>query len=255
MRVQVAGIGFDQVTMPETVARIVERVRAGGPPALICTGNLDHLVTLQRDAEFRAIYEGAELVLADGMPVVWLSRLGRGTPLRERVAGSDLFWELARLSAESGARLFFLGGAPGAAERAADAARARYPSLQLAGQYAPPLAEFGTEAEQERIRTTIRTARPDILLVALGAPKQEKWIAANKELLGVPVSIGVGGSFEMAGGLVRRAPAWMQRTGLEWLHRLAQEPGRLWRRYLCRDLPFLLRAAVRTLANGRPGTS
>jgi N-acetylglucosaminyldiphosphoundecaprenol N-acetyl-beta-D-mannosaminyltransferase len=254
MKVPVGNTWFDDVTMEEAVARIVAMVQGGGPPGYVCTGNLDHLVMLQKDADFHAIYARADLVLADGMPVVWLSRLGRGGRLRERVAGSDLFWELARVSAARGLRLFYLGGLPGAAEQAAAAAEARYPGAQICGIYCPPFETFATDAEQERVRATIRATRPDVLLVALGAPKQEKWIAANLERLEVPVSIGVGGSFEMASGIIRRAPRWMQRVGMEWLHRMLQEPGRLSRRYLSRDLPFLVRLTFRTLGARPPDT-
>jgi N-acetylglucosaminyldiphosphoundecaprenol N-acetyl-beta-D-mannosaminyltransferase len=241
--------------MGETVQRIVALAAIPEGQALVCTGNLDHLVTLQQDSEFRAAYQEADLVLADGMPIVWISRLGRGPGLKERVAGSDLFWELARESQQSGLRLFFLGGSPGSAQRAADAVQLRYPAARVCGIYCPPFETFNTKQEQERIRTLIQAARPDVLMVGLGAPKQEKWILAHRERLGVPVSIGVGGSFEMAGGVISRAPRWMQRVGLEWVHRLLQEPGRMWKRYICRDLPLFVRLVLGALAPRRdPGT-
>ncbi len=239
MRVQIGNTAFDNVTMPETVDWIMEAVRRNDRPRLVCTGNLDHLVTLHHDAQFRAIYADADLVLADGMPIVWLSRLMR-QPLKERVAGSDLFWELGRASAEHGLRLFFLGGRDGAADAAAEAVRQRYPGARICGIYCPPFAEFGTPAEEARIAAAIRRATPDVLLVAFGAPKQEKWIQTHREHLGVPVSIGVGGSFEMAAGMIQRAPRWMQVSGLEWFHRMVKEPRRMVHRYLGRDLPFLL---------------
>ena len=240
MKATIANIDFDNVTMDEAVARIMRMVEKADQPRQICTGNLDHLYMLRHDPEFHRIYESADLVLADGAPIVWLSRLSGSRSLQERVAGSDLFWELARASAVTGARLFYLGGAPGAAKGAAEAVCRRYPGAQVCGTYCPPFEAFGTEAEEARIHAAIREADPDILLVGLGAPKQEKWIAANKHKLRVPVSIGVGGSFEMACGVVRRAPRWMQRLGMEWSYRLMQEPTRLWRRYLLRDLPLFL---------------
>lgn len=248
MRVPVAHVAFDNLTMTEAVAQIVQMAQKTDRPRYVCTGNLDHLVLLSRDDEFRRIYGAADLVLADGAPVVWLSRLSRGhRPLRERVAGSDLFWEMARASAATGVRLFFLGGAPGAADAAAEAVRQRYPAAQVSGTYCPPFSRFHDPEEQARIHATIRAAQPDILLVAFGAPKQEKWIAAHKDLVGVPVAIGVGGTFEMASGQVRRAPRWAQRTGLEWAYRFLQEPSRLFRRYFLRDLPFLLILTARAL--------
>ena len=252
MKVPIANVAFDNLTMTEAVTRIVQMAQKTDRPRHICTGNLDHLVLLSRDAEFRAIYEAADLVLADGAPVVWLSHLNRRhRPLRERVTGSDLFWELARASASAGVRLFFLGGAPCAADAAADAVRHLYPSAQICGTYCPPAGKFGDPEEQARIHEAIRAAQPDILLVAFGAPKQEKWIAEHRDRLGVPVAVGVGGTFEMASGLVRRAPLWAQRAGLEWACRFLQEPARLFHRYFLRDLPFLLLLTVRTLARNR----
>lgn len=244
-RVCVDDLHFDKVTMREAIRRIVRMAKKRDRPRYVCTGNLDHLVIAGRDPAFRELYKKADLVVADGAPVVWLSRIAGGSPLPERVAGSDLFWEIARVSGEANLKLFFLGGRPGAGARAAELALQRYPGARIVGTYCPPRETFDTKAERDRIRRMIRRAEPDILLVALGAPKQEKWIAANKDELGVPVSIGVGGSFEMAAGMRRRAPRWLQRTGLEWLYRLAQEPARLFRRYVVDDLPYLARAAMR----------
>lgn len=249
MRIRVANIQFDNVTMEETVARISEMAELKDRPRHVCTGNLDHLALLQQDEEFRAAYDRADLAIADGMPVVWLSRMAGRPGLKERVAGSDLFWEVARVSHATGIRLFYLGGAPGSAAAAASAIRNHFPNVNVCGVYCPPFAEFGTGAEQDKIREMIREAAPHVLFVALGSPKQEKWIVANKERLGVPVSIGVGASFEMAAGVVRRAPVWMQRTGTEWAYRLVQEPSRMARRYLARDLPFFVRLVAQTLGS------
>jgi N-acetylglucosaminyldiphosphoundecaprenol N-acetyl-beta-D-mannosaminyltransferase len=249
LRVRVDDVVFDKVTMRETVARIVAMARKRDCPRYVCTGNLDHLVIATRDEAFKAAYEGADLVVADGAPIVWLSKLAASDEraiLPERVAGSDLFWELAKASSEAGIRLFFLGGLPGAAASAALIAEQRYRGATIVGTYCPPFETFDTEEEQGRIREVVRSARPDVLLVAFGAPKQEKWIAANKDLLGVPVSIGVGGSFEMAAGMLKRAPRWIQKAGLEWFYRFAQQPKRLFQRYFVDDLPFLLGAVART---------
>jgi N-acetylglucosaminyldiphosphoundecaprenol N-acetyl-beta-D-mannosaminyltransferase len=254
-KISVANVAFHNVTMEEAVTCIVQMAQKTERPRYVCTGNLDHLVTLEHDAEFRAIYEKADLTLADGKPVVLLSHLAGGEPLCQRVTGSDLFWELARASAVTGLRLFFLGGAAGAAEGAKAAVLRRYPSAVICGTYCPPKELFATEAEQSRIRETVQASEADILLVGFGAPKQEKWIAAHKDILSVPVCIGVGGSFEMASGLVRRAPVWMQNAGLEWAYRFLQEPTRLWERYFLRDLPFLLTLVWRTLAERRACSS
>lgn len=249
-RVSVDELDFDRVTMNEAVRRIVRMAKRRDRPRYVCTGNLDHLVLADRDPDFRAVYRKADLVVADGAPVVWLSRLASrsaSTTLPERVAGSDLLWELARVSGDANLRLFFLGGMPGAAARAAAAVERRYPGARIAGTYCPPLEAFGTSEEQARIRRIVRQASPDVLLVGFGAPKQEKWMAENKDLLGVPVTIGVGGSFELASGARRRAPRWLRSSGLEWLFRFAQEPRRLFRRYVIDDLPYLVGAAARAL--------
>ena len=250
-KIYISGIAFHNVTMAEAVTQIVQMAQKTGKPRYVCTGNLDHLVTLEHDAEFRALYQASDLTLADGKPIVWLSHLAATSSrpaLKERVTGSDLFWQLARASEQTGLRLFFLGGAPQAAELAREAVTAKYPGVQICGVYCPPYETFESVEEQARIREVVCSAQPDILLVGFGAPKQEKWIAANKELLSVPVSIGVGGSFEMAGGVVKRAPMWMQQVGLEWAYRFSQEPARLWHRYFVRDLGFLVTLAVRTVA-------
>jgi N-acetylglucosaminyldiphosphoundecaprenol N-acetyl-beta-D-mannosaminyltransferase len=249
-RVEIDGLLFDDVTMEEATARIVELARLRDRPRYVCTGNLDHLAIAAADPEFRRAYEEADLVVADGAPVVWLARLG-GTPLKERVAGSDLFWTLGEASSTEGITLFFLGGVEGAADEAKAVLESRYPGVKIVGTYCPPFATFATDEEQDRIRDVVKAAKPDVLLVAFGAPKQEKWIAKNKERLGVPIAIGVGGSFEMASGKLKRAPVWMQRAGLEWFYRFAQQPRRLFERYIVRDVPHLGKAAVKTLRNRR----
>jgi exopolysaccharide biosynthesis WecB/TagA/CpsF family protein len=185
------------------------------------------------------------------MPVVWLSRLFRRqdqTGLPERVAGSDSLFELAKHSSVTGIRIFLLGGVDGAADGTRAVLEQRYPGCVICGTYCPPCAYFNTDAEQAHIRNVVRAANPDILLVAFGAPKQEKWIFRNKALLGVPVLMGVGGSFEMASGIVSRAPKLIQKLGMEWAFRMMQDPGRLWRRYIGNDLPFLFRLLIRTIA-------
>lgn len=245
-RVRIDGLFFDDVTMDEATARIVELAKMRDRPRYVCTGNLDHLAIAEEDAEFKRAYANADFVVADGAPVVWLSKIA-GSPLKERVAGSDLFWTLGRASAENGITLFFLGGVPGAADKAKAVLEARYPGARIVGTYCPPFETFATNEEQARIADEVKRASPDVLLVAFGAPKQEKWIAANKDRLGVPVSIGVGGSFEMASGTLKRAPLWVQQAGLEWAFRFGQQPRRLFHRYFVRDLPHLGKAVVRTL--------
>jgi N-acetylglucosaminyldiphosphoundecaprenol N-acetyl-beta-D-mannosaminyltransferase len=224
--------------MQEAVSVIVRMAQKTGVPRLVCTANLDHLATVRTDSEFLAIYKNADFVVADGMPLIWLSRFCN-CRLKERIAGSDLFWELGRVSASTGIRLFFLGGQPGAAAKAESAILLRFPGAQVVGTYCPPFGTLDDPVELKNIRDVIQNVSPDVLLVGFGSPKQEKWISNYKDVLGVPVSIGIGGSFDMAAGVVKRAPAWMQMNGLEWLFRLQQEPKRLWRRYFGKDMPFL----------------
>ena len=235
------GVPFARLTLPAAVDAIGTMI-AGGGPRQVVTANVDFLVQAQADPELRRILRTADLVLCDGMPLVWASRL-RGTPLPGRVAGADLVPALLRRAEERGHRVFLLGAGPGVAAAAAARVRARHPRLREIGHASPPagtLFELGAPGLLARIRA----ARPDLLLVAFGCPKQEKWIARHREELGVPVSIGIGATLDFLAGRVRRAPAWVGRCGFEWLFRLAQEPRRLARRY-ARDLvqfPALLAA-------------
>jgi len=252
--IKVGNASFSAIKMQDAVAFISLLIQKGNTPHHIVTGNLDHLYRLEHDEEFQQAYQSASLVLADGMPIVWLSRLFRSSGeqvLPERVAGSDLLIELARHSSVTGTRLFLLGGAPGAADGTRAVLEARFPGCVICGTYCPPYESFNTAEEQEQIRKIVRVANPDILLVAFGAPKQEKWILRNKALLGVPVLLGVGGSFEMASGMVKRAPKLFQMLGMEWAFRMLQDPSRLWHRYIGNDLPFLFRLLVRTMQKQR----
>ncbi|HEY9127503.1 MAG TPA: WecB/TagA/CpsF family glycosyltransferase, partial [Acidobacteriaceae bacterium] len=182
-----------------------------------------------RDVHLHRIIASCSLVLPDGMPLVWISRLF-GYPLKERVSGVDLVPALAELSARKGYRIFLLGGREGVAARAAAKLEEMYPGCQIVGHYAPPLADLERMDHGDTL-ARIHAAQPDILLVAFGNPKQEKWIRMHSRRSGVPVSIGIGGSLDMIIGDVQRAPRWMQRTGLEWFGRCLQEPTRLFPRY------------------------
>lgn len=228
-RVSFGGIEFDNVTLPEAVDRIAE-LMAARRPSVVVTPNLDHVIRYQRDPEYAAIVQQAALVVADGQPIVWGSRwLGR--PLKMRVAGSDLFPALCERAAQQGWRVFFLGGNPGAAEAARDKLSERFPGLQVVGVHCPPM---GFEQDQTAIATSIsavRATKAELVFVGLGSPKQERWLAEHLSATGAIVGVGIGISFSFVAGHVRRAPRWMQRSGLEWFHRLLCEPRRLWRRY------------------------
>jgi N-acetylglucosaminyldiphosphoundecaprenol N-acetyl-beta-D-mannosaminyltransferase len=235
---RLGGVRVDRVDMRETLTRI-EAFIAGRAPRRIVTVNLEYVRHAHNDPQFRAALDAADLAVADGMPLVWLSRLS-GRPLRERIAGVDLADRLAALASRKGYSVFFLGAGPGVAQSTARALQERYPGLRVAGTYTPPLGEFSAE-EQQKIDEAIAAARPDILLVALPTPRQELWNHANARRWNVPVVIGVGAAFDMLSGGIRRAPAWMRRSGLEWLFRLVREPRRLWKRYLVHDTAALIR--------------
>ena len=226
--VSVLGVTFDPVTISEAVCR-VERMIASGQPHYIATANVDFVVQAQRDLELRRILFDADLVLCDGTPLVWASRW-LGNPLPERCAGADVVPELIRVSAGKGYRIFLLGASPQAAEKAVECLRLQHPNLRIAGHYSPPFKPL-LEMDHVEIHRRVRAANPDVLLVAFGCPKQEKWIAMNYQSLGVPVCIGVGATIDFLGGCMKRAPIWMQRSGTEWIFRLAQEPRRLFKRY------------------------
>jgi N-acetylglucosaminyldiphosphoundecaprenol N-acetyl-beta-D-mannosaminyltransferase len=235
--VTIAGTRIDNTTLDETLSTIAEWIESRDTPRYVVTPNVDHIVKLQCDNEFRDVYRDADMVLADGMPLVWAARFF-GTPLRGKISGSDLFMEICRVAASRKFRLFFLGGNPGDAERAKENLTRQNPGLLVVGCYCPPFGFETDELEKRKIVEAIKSADPDVLFVGLGAPKQEKWIYQFYQQVGVPVTIGVGVSFSFAAGTIKRAPIWMQKRGLEWFWRLMIEPRRLWRRYLVDDMKF-----------------
>ena len=216
----------------------MERALARALRGYVVTPNVDHLVQYRDSEAFRAACDAAALRLADGMPIVWASRL-LGRPLRARVTGSDLLPMLCQVAAAHGHTVFLLGGGAGVAERASLRLRARFPGLRIAGVYAPPdHFERDPEATEAAVRA-VNAARPSLLFAALGTPKQELWVHRNWSRLDAVVAVCCGAALDFAAGVQVRAPRWMQRAGLEWLWRLAHDPGRLWRRYLVRDAAFV----------------
>ncbi|MEN9937954.1 MAG: hypothetical protein RLZZ387_4533 [Chloroflexota bacterium] len=236
-RIQILGVALDDVVEDEAVARVASMVADGGPHHVV-TVNPEFVMEARRNSAFRRVLASADMATPDGFGLLLVARL-RGTPLRGRVTGVALTERIAAEAAARGWSLFLLGAAPGVAELAADRLRYNHSSLRVAGCYAgSPRAE-----EEPGIRARVAEARPDVLLVAYGHPAQDLWIARNQPLLGVPVAIGVGGTFDYLAGTVPRAPAWVRRIGMEWLYRLARQPRR-WRRILT-AVPLFLWAALR----------
>ena len=236
VRVRIGEAWMDPVTFGgalDAIAALVDSRRGG----LVVTPNVDHIVRLDRDATFRRVCDSADLSLADGTPVVWAARL-LGTPLPEKVSGSDLMVPVSRLAAARAWRVYLLGGAPGAAEAAA-ASMAREHGTLVVGVDAPLVSVEGDDAAERAIVERIQAARPDLVLVAFGSPKQERISARIRERVRPAVLLCVGMGLSYLAGQVSRAPRLLSRLGLEWLYRLAQEPRRLWRRYLVDDPRFV----------------
>jgi N-acetylglucosaminyldiphosphoundecaprenol N-acetyl-beta-D-mannosaminyltransferase len=227
--IPILGVPFDNVTTQETIALLEEMV-VSRRAHYVVTANVDFLVQALHDVELRRILLEAHLVLCDGTPLVWASRL-LGNPLPERVAGSDLVPLLIKVAAQKGYRLFFLGGSAETTAQAIARLQTSHPNLIIAGHYSPPFQRL-LDMDHAEMSRQILAAKPDLLFVSFGCPKQEKWIAMHYRTLGIPVSVGVGGTIDFLAGRLARAPRWMQRTGTEWIFRLAQEPRRLLRRYL-----------------------
>ena len=243
--VRLGGVELHQITEERVIETILAELECGRG-GVVVTPNLDHLHRAQKNMTFAALVAEADLVVADGMPLVWASRL-KGTPLPERVAGSNLISSLSRAASQAGRRVFLLGGDPGTAEGAARVLRGRHADLNVVGTHCPPKGFEYDSAQMALIVDKLVAARPDIVFVALGSPKQEQLINTVRRSLPGAWWLGVGISFSFLTGQVRRAPGWMQRNGLEWLHRLYQEPRRLIKRYLVVGLPFASRLAARAV--------
>lgn len=235
-RIRVGRLAVDRVDFEGALDAIDELVRAksGG---MVFTPNVDHVVQAEHDARFRDAYQAVSLSLADGMPLLWAARVLK-TPLPAKVSGSDLVWPLMRRAAERSYRVYFLGGSAGAAALAARKLHDELPTIQIVGTDSARIdVDAGPEAQQP-VLARIAATKPDLLLVALGAPKQEIWSHEQRQHLGPTVCICVGASLDFVAGKVSRAPRWMSDAGLEWAYRLAQEPRRLAKRYLLRDPQF-----------------
>jgi N-acetylglucosaminyldiphosphoundecaprenol N-acetyl-beta-D-mannosaminyltransferase len=253
--IRLHGVRIHAVTEQQAIGHILQSLDEG-QGGWVITPNLDHLRRLSRDPELRQLYDQASLMLADGMPLVWAAKL-QGTPLPGRVPGSGLIWSLSEAAARRQRSIYLCGGEPGTAETAANVLQGRFPGLRIAGTACPAPGFENDIRQKDALMEGIVRADPDIIYVALGSPKQELLIAALRERLPKAWWLGVGISFSFVAGHIHRAPVWMQRWGIEWLHRLVQEPGRLARRYLVHGVPFAARLLAEALwaRLRRPGVS
>jgi len=228
-RMNFLNTSIDNLTMEEALLKIDQMISERSCRYVV-TPNMDHIVMLEEDEEFSNVYDAAHLILADGMPLIWISKWLK-RPIKEKVSGSDLFPQMCQLAAERGYKVFLLGAGDGVAAKAADNLKTRYQGLQIVGTYAPKYGFENDTNELAYIKEKILESQPDLLAVALGSPKGEKFIYTHLQEYQVPLSISIGATLDYEAGILRRAPQWMSALGFEWLFRITQDPKRLAKRY------------------------
>lgn len=241
-RIEMMGCEIDNLSMEETLEQVERFIKTGEPHQHVVV-NVDKLVKASKDDKLKKIINECALINADGMPVVWASRL-LGKPLKERVAGVDLFEHLMRRAAERGWRVFLLGAKEDVVSNVKVTYERKYPNLVVAGYR----NGYWSSDEEPSVVELVTQARPDLLFVAISSPKKEQFLGKYQKQMQVPFAMGVGGTFDVAVGKVKRAPMWMQSAGLEWFYRFLQEPRRMFRRYFIEDFAFfglLLKEAIR----------
>jgi N-acetylglucosaminyldiphosphoundecaprenol N-acetyl-beta-D-mannosaminyltransferase len=235
--VDVLGVGISAIDMGQAVAEIT-RWLEDGERHYVCVTGVHGVMEAQRDPELRRIHNASGLTTPDGMPMVWAGHRAGVSHMR-RVYGPDLMLEVCALAAERGWSSFFYGGGDGVAEQLTEQVTARFPGLRVAGTWSPPFRLL-TPEEDQAVVERINRSRADLVWVGLSTPKQERWMAAHVGRLDAKALLGVGAAFDIHAGLLAQAPAWVQRSGLEWLYRLGREPRRLWRRYLRNNPRFVV---------------
>lgn len=236
-RIKFMNTDIDNLTMAETLNEIEKLIQKKNC-SYVVTPNVDHIVRLEKDEELQKVYKNASLILTDGKPLIWISKWYK-TPIKEKISGSDLFPRVCQLAANKNYTMYLLGAAEGVADTAARNLMKKYPGLNIVGTYSPPFGFEKNEQEMNKIKTQIQEVHPDILIVGLGCPKQEKFMYYHCKELGVPISFGLGASIDFEAGNIKRAPKWMSNHGLEWLYRFSKEPKRLFKRYFVDDLKII----------------
>lgn len=236
-RMNFLNIEVDNLTMNEAIDRAEELI-IKKKPSYVVTPNVDHIVKLEDDKEFQDVYKNADLILTDGMPLIWISKI-KGKPIKEKISGSDFFPKLCERAAQKGYSIFLLGAAEGVAAKAAKNLNKKYEGLNIVGTYSPSYGFEKKDDEIKEIIEMINEIKPDILAVGLGAPKQEKFLYKYRYELNVPISLAIGASIDFEAGNINRAPKWMQNCGLEWFYRLCKEPKRMFKRYIIDDFKII----------------
>ena len=236
-RIKFMNTDIDNLTMAETLNEIEKLIQKKNC-SYVVTPNVDHIVRLEKDEELQKVYKNASLILTDGKPLIWISKWYK-TTIKEKISGSDLFPRVCQLAANKNYTMYLLGAAEGVADTAARNLMKKYPGLNIVGTYSPPFGFEKNEQEMNKIKTQIQDVHPDILIVGLGCPKQEKFMYYHCKELGVPISFGLGASIDFEAGNIKRAPKWMSNHGLEWLYRFSKEPKRLFKRYFVDDLKII----------------
>jgi len=243
--VKILGTYISKLNLDETV-NVFKSTITKNKKIRICVTPVNCLLWANKSAHLQKVYNSAELCTADGVPLIWASRL-LGSPIRGRVTGLDLLPRFAEVAAKENYTFFFLGAKDGVAKQLSEVLKKKFPGLTITGIYSPPFAERFSEEENYEMIKLINKAKPNVLWVSLTAPKQDYWIFEHLDKLDVNIAIGVGAAFDVVAGNIPRSPVWMQKMGLEWFYRLIREPGRLYRRYLIEAplfIPMLIKQII-----------
>ncbi len=246
-KVDILGTPVSSLTMDELFSDW-EAVIKEGKKAQVCITPVNSILAARATARVQEIYQHADYVLCDGVPVKWASNF-LGDPIKERITGLDVLPRIFPFAASKNFSIFLLGASPGVAETLKTVMEAKHPGVKVVGTFVPPFRAVFSDEENEEMIEAINAVKPDILLVSLTAPKQDIWIAENLEKLDTRLAIGIGGAFEVAAGMIKRAPLWMQKSGLEWFFRFLQEPKRMFRRYFVEApvfIPLIIQQKINT---------